>query len=81
MTLTGEDGTVYQFNPATCELTPVEGTEGEEAPALEDAGEGAEITEPEMTEKFNESTEVGETKKELTESQTIVSNLIKSLSA
>jgi len=31
MTLTGEDGTVYTYNPATGELTPVEGAEGAEA--------------------------------------------------
>ncbi len=84
MILTGEDGTVYSFNPATCELTPVEGTGGaEDNPSVNDMGEGAGIEEPAMQEstevegqELTESTEV-----ELTESQMIVSNLIKSLGA
>jgi hypothetical protein len=89
MLLTGEDGTVYQFNPATCQLTPVEGTGGadDDGAALEGAGVGAAVTE-ESTEAsedeklIEESEEVSEPQvKELTESQQIVSNLIKSLSA
>lgn len=71
MILTGEDGTVYSFDPATGSLTPVEGTGGaENNPSINDMGEGAgiqESTEGELT--------------ELTESQQIVSNLIKSLGA
>ncbi len=97
MILTGEDGTVYNFNPATCELIPVEGTGGadDDAAALENPGIGAEVMEePEIP--MAESTEAaeGETlveeaevkveanaEVELTESQLIVSNLIKSLGA
>jgi hypothetical protein len=72
MILTGEDGTVYQFNPATCELTPIEGTGGaEDNPSVEDMGEGADIEEPEMEDELKESEEVSdETKEELTESET-----------
>jgi len=100
MILTGEDGTVYRFDPATCELVPVEGTGGEDNnPSVDDMGEGADIEEPAMDEKLNESEEVEEAEKaekeiveesevteeaeatELTESQMIVSNLIKSLGA
>ncbi len=95
MILTGEDGTVYNFNPATCELVPVEGTGGaDNNPSVEDMGEGAsleapamqeskETTEGELTEseELQESAESTGTKTELTESQQIVSNLIKSLSA
>jgi len=80
MILTGEDGTVYNFNPATCELVPVEGTGGaEDNPAVDDMGEGAGIEAPAMQQ---ESTTVeGQELTELTESQQIVSNLIKSLGA
>jgi len=90
MILTGEDGTVYSFNPATCELTPIEGTGGaEENPSIDDMGEGAGIEEPAMQEsteategeELTESEEVTEETVELTESQQIVSNLIKSLGA
>jgi hypothetical protein len=90
MILTGEDGTVYNFNPATCELTPVEGTGGaDENPSLDDMGEGADIEEPVLKEStevegesLEESTkEIAEVQEELTESQMIVSNLIKSLGA
>jgi len=72
MILTGEDGTVYQFNPATCELTPIEGTGGaEDNPSTEDMGEGADIEEPQLDEELKESEEVSdETKEELTESET-----------
>ncbi len=93
MILTGEDGTVYNFNAGTCELTPVEGTGGadDESAAMEDPGEGvvaeevlaqdmAESTEVQATEVLTESTESTEVE-ELTESQMIVSNLIKSLGA
>ncbi len=93
MILTGEDGTVYNFNPGTGELTPVEGTGGadDESAALENMGDGVvaeelqqdavvESTEVEETAEIVEETEVTETV-ELTESQMIVSNLIKSLGA
>ncbi len=87
MVLTGEDGTVYNFNPGTCELTPVEGTGGadDESAALENPGIGAEVVEEPLP--MAESTEVEggtlveEAEVELTESQQIVSNLIKSLGA
>jgi hypothetical protein len=84
MILTGEDGTVYSFNPATCELTPVENTGGaEDNPSVDDMGEGAALAQ-ESTEvegkELTESTEASEPQ-ELTESQQIVSNLIKSLGA
>ncbi len=95
MVLTGEDGTVYNFNPGTCELIPIEGTGGadDDAAALENPGIGAELEEEPMDEiPVVEATEAeeGETlveeneitdKVELTESQQIVSNLIKSLGA
>ncbi len=102
MVLTGEDGTVYNFNPGTCELVPVEGTGGadDDAAALENPGEGV-VAEEELQEPVLESTEETkeiveeaevveeasaseadvETEVELTESQQIVSNLIKSLGA
>ena len=101
LTLTGEDGTVYSYNPATGELVPVEGAEG-----AEETQNGLEGLEGEGAEALGESTEVkGETleegevvetkveggvetdetveaePEELTESQLIVSNLIKSLGA
>jgi hypothetical protein len=98
MTLTGEDGTVYTYNPATGELTPVEGAEGSEEgdagledlesneAAVEDSEEPSELKEStevtEETTELTESTEVVEEaaeEVELTESQLIVSNLIKSL--
>ena len=94
MVLTGEDGTVYNFDPATCELTPVEGAEGAEgaeapeAPAAPEGNPFAESTEVEATEEvLEEATEATEATEaleesevqELTESQLIVSNLIKSL--
>jgi len=101
MILTGEDGTVYQFNPATCELTPVEGAEGPEAgegePAVGEMGEGASLSEESETQTEGEQIEESETaetteteqieesetetQEELTESQQIVANLIKSLGA
>ena len=84
MVLTGEDGTVYNFNTATCELEPVEGTGGadDDAAALEDPGVGAESESEEVEEiDVAESTEIKEGQMELTESQLIVSNLIKSLGA
>ncbi len=99
MILTGEDGTVYNFDPASGTLTPVEGTGGadDESAALEAPGEGvvaeevlaqdmAESTEVQAEEVLTESTESTESteveeKVELTESQMIVSNLIKSLGA
>ncbi len=84
MILTGEDGTVYRFNPATCELVPVEGTGGadDDAAALEEPGIGAEVMEEPMDDIIGESTEVkADELTELTESQQIVSNLIKSLGA
>ncbi len=91
MVLTGEDGTVYNFNPGTCELNPVEGTGGadDESAALENPGIGAEVIEEPMPvaesteaegETLVEEAEEGEVV-ELTESQQIVSNLIKSLGA
>ncbi len=78
MILTGEDGTVYSFDQATGELTPIDGTGGADdmAAALEDPGIGAEV----MEEPMAESTQMGG-QTELTESQMIVSNLIKSLGA
>jgi hypothetical protein len=88
MKLTGEDGTVYMFNPATCELTPVEGAEGSE-PMEGLEGEGAQAlgesteTEGKLVEEGAtdvESADAGKVE-ELTESQMIVSNLIKSLGA
>lgn len=98
MILTGEDGTVYSFDPATCELTPIDaGEEGdmEVAPEMggapmaesEEAGEEAGELVEEASEKASEkaSEEIVEesetTDEELTESQMIVSNLIKSLGA
>jgi len=103
MILTGEDGTVYSFDPATCELTPIEGTEADEEPDVADMGEGAEMQEPQMesTEETGDLVEEAEADaeadaeaeaetlteseeaeaEELTESQMIVSNLIKSLGA
>ncbi len=92
MVLTGEDGTVYNFNPGTCELLPVDGTGGadDDAAALENPGIGAEVVEePIAEEPVVESTEAKEDETlieesevvELTESQQIVSNLIKSLGA
>ncbi len=95
MVLTGEDGTVYNFNAGTCELIPVEGTGGadDESAALDNPGEGvvqdeilaqdmAESTEVTDEVELTESTESTETEVvELTESQQIVSNLIKSLGA
>jgi len=109
MKLTGEDGTVYNFNPATCELTPVEGAEGSE-PMEDLEGEGAEAlgesTEVdaqaeqlvEESEDIQDESKTGvesadagagsetdetieEEPQEITESQMIVSNLIKSLGA
>jgi hypothetical protein len=101
MKLTGEDGTVYMFNPATCELTPIEGAEGSE-PMGGLEGEGAEAlgesteAEGQLVEESKSETgvksadagagsETDETIEgepvELTESQMIVSNLIKSLGA
>jgi uncharacterized protein YerC len=77
-TLTDEDGVVYTFNQATCELVPVEGTGGaDNNPSVDDMGEGAGIEEPVL----GESTEIGGGAQELTESQMIVSNLIKSIGA
>ncbi len=90
MTLTGEDGTVYTFNQATCELIPIEGTGGadDDAAALESPGIGAEVMEEPVVESTEvegetlvEEAEVTEEVVELTESQQIVSNLIKSLGA
>ncbi len=96
MILTGEDGTVYNFDPASGTLTPVEGTGGadDESAALEEPGDGvvaeevlaqdmAESTEVQAEEVLTESTESTEVEEnvELTESQMIVSNLIKSLGA
>ena len=80
--LTDEDGVVYSFNPATCELIPVEGAEGSQKPAIDDMGEGASLAQESTEvqgEVLTESTETEVT--ELTESQQIVSNLIKSLGA
>ena len=83
MILTGEDGTVYSFNPATCELTPVENTGGaEDNPSVDDMGEGAALAQESEEFQGQELTESTETQEvELTESQQIVSNLIKSLGA
>ncbi len=85
MILTGEDGTVYSFNPGTCELVPVEGTgpADDASAALENPGEGVVSEEIPMAESTEvESTEtLVEEATELTESQQIVSNLIKSLGA
>jgi hypothetical protein len=82
MILTDQEGVMYNFNPATCELTPIEGGEGSEKPDIDDMGEGAALAQESTEvagEELTESTEVvGE---ELTESQQIVSNLIKSLGA
>ena len=81
MILTGEDGTVYSFNPATCELTPVENTGGaEDNPSVEDFAPEAGAEVAEESEKAEEGSELTEAT-ELTESQQIVSNLIKSLNA
>ena len=81
MILTDQDGTVYNFNKATCELTPIEGTGGaEDNPGVADMGEGASLAQESTEAKggiLTESTELTE----LTESQQIVSNLIKSLGA
>jgi hypothetical protein len=99
MRLTAEDGTVYMFNPATCELTPVDGAEGSE-PMDNLEGEGAKAL-GESTNTNGSLVEEGDTgvasadgkagsetdetieeePQELTESQMIVSNLIKSLGA
>ena len=93
MKLTGEDGTIYNFDPATCELTPVDGAEGsEEAQDGLDAIISNDAGIEDSKEPFGESTEVdadadvkvleeSEGVQELTESQMIVSNLIKSLGA
>jgi len=88
MKLTGEDGTVYMFNPATCELTPIDGAEGSE-PMNNLEGEGAEalgestINGGSLVDESKAGKETDETiedePQELTESQMIVSNLIKSL--
>jgi hypothetical protein len=75
--LTDQDGVMYSFNSATCELTPIEGAEGSEKPEIGDMGEGAELAQESTEaegEMLTESTE-------LTESQQIVSNLIKTLGA
>ncbi len=81
MMLTGDDGTVYTFNQGTCELIPVEGTGGadDDAAALDDPGIGVEVAEESTVVAGQELTE--STVVELTESQQIVSNLIKSLGA
>lgn len=131
MILTAEDGTVYEYNPATGELAPIEGAEGPEAgeegqvdaeageedmedlesnegdhadsdvPEVFKEGEEVEVAEAEevveeaqdevVEEAADETVEeaaedvveesevVGEAQVELTESQLIVSNLIKSL--
>lgn len=100
MTLTGEDGTVYSYNPATGELIPVEGVADAVADEVDENVEGLEGQLPEeiaeeMPAELKESTEVEveaeaieestevevevEAEVELTESQMIVSNLIKSL--
>jgi len=74
--LTGQDGTHYQYNQATGELTPVSdmGNESyEDTPEEDDMGDGSSYSE--------ESTRVRDKATELTESQMIVSNLIKSLGA
>ena len=79
MILTGEDGTVYQFNPATCELIPVEGAEGsepeeglDEVPAEGDEevqlGESTEETQEQVEE--SETQEVEKTQEQLEESET-----------
>jgi hypothetical protein len=106
MILTGEDGTVYNFNPATCELIPVDGAEGAdeaqdgladlEGPGAEALGESTETKETLVEESEVSPDNIKETKveggvetdetveaepEELTESQMIVSNLIKSLGA
>ena len=90
MVLTGEDGSIYKFDPATCELTPVEGAEGaDEAQDGLDNITSNEADHSDSDEPFGESTEAEEGSEmieesevvELTESQTIVSNLIKSLGA
>jgi len=82
MTLTGEDGTVYTFNTGTKELTPIEGTGGadDESAAMENPGVGVESEELGQ-DAVVESTEISVGATELTESQMIVSNLIKSLGA
>ena len=105
MKLTGEDGTVYMFNPATCELTPIEGAEGSEpmdnleGEGAEALGESEELSEDgKIISKLMEESDTGvesadagagsetdetieDEPQELTESQMIVSNLIKSLGA
>jgi len=108
MILTGEDGTIYNFNPATCELVPMDGAEGAdeaqdglaaiEGEGAEALGESTEVTEEETLVEESEVSpdNIKETKveggvetdetveqepEELTESQMIVSNLIKSLGA
>jgi len=107
MKLTGEDGTVYMFNPATCELTPIDGAEGSEpmegleGEGAEALGESEEVSEDASTELVEEAENTSDTgvesadagagsetdetiedePQELTESQMIVSNLIKSLGA
>jgi hypothetical protein len=82
MILTGEDGTVYSFNQATCELTPIEGTGGaEDNPSVDDMGEGASIAEESTAAEGKLVEESTSVEAEPTESQLIVSNLIKSLGA
>jgi hypothetical protein len=89
MIVTDQEGNVYELNMASCTLNKIEGTGESDNPSLDDMGEGAEIEEePEMQEstqetgELTESTEAGEAEQqELTESQLIVKNLIKSLGA
>jgi len=77
MILTGEDGTIYSFADGV--LTPVEGAEP--ASAQDDPALPEDENEPAMNDDLNESTQPASEIVELTESQTIVSNLIKSLGA